>query len=262
MGLRQKLRDEIVEIINNFRRFMDDIKKESVLEYLAYCCFFVGILIIIGCFLFAFLPLILAILTNPLVPSSNIPGPNSSIFMISIIGMIVAVGPLFVIMFIKRPFDDYSTSKKISSSTAERDKIFIVHGHDKGLKDEVAVFLSMIKIDPIILEYQPNVGTEWLYEKFRESANVKFAIILFTPDDIGKEKGESSYSPRVRQNVILELGIFLEKLGPERVWILSKGFQEKPSDIIGGTYVKYDENGGWKFPLIQSLKAANVRFKV
>ena len=31
------------------------------------------------------------------------------------------------------------------------DKIFIVHGHDNGLKNEVARFLEKLKLTPIIL---------------------------------------------------------------------------------------------------------------
>ncbi len=38
------------------------------------------------------------------------------------------------------------------------DKIFIVHGHDNGLKNEVARFLEKLKLTPIILHEQASEG--------------------------------------------------------------------------------------------------------
>lgn len=72
-------------------------------------------------------------------------------------------------------------------------------------------------------------------------ADVGYAIVLATPDDEGKAKTETSYKARVRQNVVLELGMFLAKLGRERVAILLKEANdfEKPSDIHGLIYIPF-----------------------
>ena len=49
------------------------------------------------------------------------------------------------------------------------------------------------------------------------------------------------HNKRVRQNVVLELGMFLAKLGRDRVAILLKEDRdfEKPSDIQGLIYIPF-----------------------
>jgi predicted nucleotide-binding protein len=44
---------------------------------------------------------------------------------------------------------------------------------------------------------------------------------------------------RARQNVILELGWFMAKLGRHRVVILYKGSTEIPSDLLGVVYLRF-----------------------
>ncbi len=83
-------------------------------------------------------------------------------------------------------------------------------------------------------------------------------MVLLTPDDAGKRKDENSdLRPRARQNVILELGFFLGKLGRERVCSLVEGDLETPSNYDGVVYTKLDDAGAWKMKLVQELKAAS-----
>ena len=67
-------------------------------------------------------------------------------------------------------------------------------------------------------------------------------------------------SPRARQNVILELGYFIGKLGREKVCALHAGEVELPSDLHGVIWVPY--SGDWKLKLIQELRAAGLRIDV
>ena len=66
---------------------------------------------------------------------------------------------------------------------------------------------------------------------------------------------KSDLQPRARQNVILELGFFLGRLGRERVCPLVKGDVETPSDYVGVVYTKLDDAGAWKMELVKELKA-------
>ena len=60
-----------------------------------------------------------------------------------------------------------------------------------------------------------------------------FAIILLTPDDTGGKVGDTP-RPRARQNVILELGYFIGKLGRDKVCALATSADmEIPSDMAG-----------------------------
>lgn len=120
-------------------------------------------------------------------------------------------------------------------------KIFVVYGHDETAKLQLEALLRRWDLTPIILDQQASAG-QTIIEKLEEySKDVGYAIVLATPDDEGKAKTESSLKSRVRQNVVLELGMFLAKLGRERVAILLKEAPdfERPSDIQGLLYIPF-----------------------
>lgn len=96
-------------------------------------------------------------------------------------------------------------------------KVLIVHGHDEAAKEKAARFLEKLKIRAIILHEQPNKGRT-VIEKFTGHADVVFAVVLMTGDDVGGVKGTppKNLSPRARQNVVLELGYFLTRLVRQR----------------------------------------------
>ncbi len=123
-------------------------------------------------------------------------------------------------------------------------KVFIVHGHDHGTRDTVARFIQQLELEPVILQEQPNEGLT-VIEKFERHIEVGFAVVLFTPDDIGSAKDDAD-TPRyrARQNVILELGYLIGHLGRGHVVVLYKGDEgdiEIPSDYAGVLYTQIDD---------------------
>ena len=149
--------------------------------------------------------------------------------------------------------------QKIVGKGIVSNKVFVVHGHDGLSKTEVARTLEKIKLEAIILHEQPNEG-KTIIEKFEgNAAQVGFAVILLTPDDIGYPKNKpDTQQARARQNVILELGYFSGILGRSKVCVLYKGAVEIPSDYLGVVYVPMDEAGAWKFNLAKELKQAGL----
>ncbi|MEK6901390.1 MAG: nucleotide-binding protein [Nanoarchaeota archaeon] len=134
--------------------------------------------------------------------------------------------------------------------------IFVIHGHDEGLKDAVARFLSKIELNPIILHEQPNQG-KTIIEKFEAHASTSYAVALFTPDDIGgSAKSPENLQLRARQNVVFEFGFFIGKLGRNNVTAIYQEGVEMPSDYSGVVYVPLDPVGNWKFLLVKELKSA------
>lgn len=120
-------------------------------------------------------------------------------------------------------------------------RIFVVYGHDEIARTQLEALLRRWDLEPIILDQQASAG-QTIIEKLEEYiADVGYAIVLATPDDEGKAKSESVTKSRVRQNVVLELGMFLAKLGRERVAILLKEATdfERPSDIQGLIYIPF-----------------------
>jgi predicted nucleotide-binding protein len=134
-------------------------------------------------------------------------------------------------------------------------RIFVVHGRDGEHRETVARFLQQLGFEAVILHEQPNKGRA-LITKFREiAADIGFAIVLMTPDDVGGlREGGGEQQLRARQNVIFELGFFIGALGPERVAALISGQVERPSDFDGVVYIPLD--GEWRLPLCRELRAA------
>ena len=129
------------------------------------------------------------------------------------------------------------------STNSGNRKIFVVYGHDEIARTQLEALLRRWDLEPIILDQQAS-GGQTIIEKLEEySQEVGYAIVLATPDDEGKSKSEDAYKSRVRQNVVLELGMFLAKLGREKVAILLKEDKEfeKPSDIHGLIYIPFDK---------------------
>ncbi len=133
-------------------------------------------------------------------------------------------------------------------------KVFIVHGHDGEARETVARFLSLIDLEPIILHEQANRGRT-IIEKVEANSDVGFVVVLLTPDDVGHAK-DGQPEPRARQNVLLELGYFIGKLGRDRVCSLKRGTVEIPSDFAGVVWEAMDAGGGWKQALARELQAA------
>jgi predicted nucleotide-binding protein len=133
-------------------------------------------------------------------------------------------------------------------------KVFIVHGHDDGARETVARFLERIGLEAIILHEQANQGRT-IIEKVVAHSDVGFAVVLLTPDDEGCVKGGTP-EPRARQNVLLELGYFIGRLGRDKVCALKRGAVEIPSDFAGVVWETMDSGGGWKQALARELEAA------
>ncbi|WP_372932229.1 TIR domain-containing protein [Shewanella putrefaciens] len=133
-------------------------------------------------------------------------------------------------------------------------KIFIVHGHDELAKITVARFIEQIGLNPIILHEQAS-SSRTIIEKIESYGDVGFAIVLYTPCDVGAKIGEEP-NPRARQNVVFEHGYFIGRLGRSKVAALVKGKLETPNDISGVVYIDLDERGAWKMDVAKELKEA------
>jgi len=142
--------------------------------------------------------------------------------------------------------------KNVTAKTS----VFIVHGHDELAKTIVARFLEKLDCKAIILHEQPSAG-KTIIEKIETYTNVDFAIIIYTPDDLGAKKKENPcLKPRARQNVIFEHGYFIARLGRKNVCALLKGDMEQPSDISGIIYINFDENGAWQNKIAIEMRNA------
>ncbi len=134
---------------------------------------------------------------------------------------------------------------QITPAAGPNKHVFIVYGHDTVARDALELVLRRMGLEPIVLDNVPAAGDtiiEKLEHYLKERGNVGFACVLLTPDDEGHKSGKAEEKKyRARQNVILELGMVLARLGRRRVAILTKESVEHPSDIAGLIYRPFKE---------------------
>ncbi|MBH0028376.1 nucleotide-binding protein [Pseudoalteromonas sp. SWN29] len=139
-----------------------------------------------------------------------------------------------------------------SVSNETNKKIFIVHGQDELAKVTLARFIEKIGLTPIILHEQAS-SSQTIIEKIESYGDVGYAIVLYTPCDVGAKSGDDC-KPRARQNVVFEHGYFIGRLGRRKVTALVKGNIETPNDISGVVYNDFDDRGAWKMDVIKELQ--------
>ena len=152
-----------------------------------------------------------------------------------------------------------TTSGQSGDSVAEyrldKTKVFIVHGRDNQSKLSAARFVEKLGLTAVILHEQAN-GGKTIIEKIEENTNVGFALVLYTPCDVGGLANDQNQESRARQNVVFEHGYLVAKLGRNNVCALVKGTVEVPSDISGVVYVPLDEGNAWHIAVAKELRNA------
>ncbi len=122
------------------------------------------------------------------------------------------------------------------------DNIFIIHGKDEGkwreLKD---IIREEFRLNPVILQEQPDAGCKTVIEKFEYYANqCSYAIAVFTPDDEVSDGGE--FYLQARPNVIYELGWFCGRSGRGGAMLLLKEGTSIFSDFGGIIQKRFEKN--------------------
>lgn len=125
-------------------------------------------------------------------------------------------------------------------------RVFVVHGRNNELKEAVARFLEKQGFEAVILHEQANGGRTIIEKLEQITADVNFAVILYTADDEGADGMK-----RARQNVVFEHGYFMAKLGRSNVCVIMDDNIEKPSDNQGVLYIPRDD---WRVELVRELR--------
>ena len=142
------------------------------------------------------------------------------------------------------------------AASAPKAKIFIVHGHKTHLLDELSSYLQREGLKVIILRDELKKGSRTLLEILDELAvEAAYAVVLFTADDEGRKKGDSSWKNRARQNVVFEMGYFFGLLKRDNVCAVFDPDVELPSDLEGVMRIQYAEGGTWKHEVLRKIGA-------
>ena len=155
-------------------------------------------------------------------------------------------------------FEEAVVTIDVEDKTMSRNKVFIIHGHNNELKREVQLLLEKQGIEGIILNEKADKGRTIIDKLIEEAATATYAIATLTPDDVVIDSTGIGNIMRARQNVLLEVGYFLGKLGKDRVLLLRLSDVEIPSDLNGVAYktVVNVERGTWKTEVVKELAEA------
>jgi predicted nucleotide-binding protein len=123
-------------------------------------------------------------------------------------------------------------------------QVFIVHGHNKQIREELEKFLTNKGIRSVVIQAKARTGGDLLSTIEDQINSCMAGFILLTPDDEGRlyKYGEPTRL-RPRQNVIFEAG-FLTALfrKTRRVCFVKEGDLEIPSDLNGLLMENYTGN--------------------
>jgi predicted nucleotide-binding protein len=73
-------------------------------------------------------------------------------------------------------------------------KVFLVHGHDEGVREAVARYLEKLEFEVVVLHERANQGRT-VIEKVETHCDVGFAVVRLTPGDEGCVKGGTLGTP-------------------------------------------------------------------
>jgi len=168
----------------------------------------------------------------------------------------------FIIIRKRKP-KKKALQKKTSPNSQD---VFIVHGRDLEPVKQLKTILAGLGLNPIVLHEKPS-GSRTIVEKLEKYSDVGYAFVILTPDDrggffkgkvpvLGSNLLEDTHF-RARQNVILELGYFMGKLGRNKVCCLHTGDVELPSDMHGIVYIPFKKSANEaRDMIVKELKAA------
>ncbi len=136
-----------------------------------------------------------------------------------------------------------ASSSPSAKTESGSNRVFVVYGHDRDSLDQLANMLRKWGLEPLIL-HELSSGGNTIIEKLEHyQEGVDWGVVLLTPDDLGYPALDpNAAAPRPRQNVVLEMGMLLGKLGRRRVTMLYKDSDPKmelPSDIHGYIYIPF-----------------------
>ncbi len=146
------------------------------------------------------------------------------------------------------------------SPSKHEQKVFFVHGTDCTTSSLVIEFVEQLGLQPVILKEFAAAG-KTIIEEIQQQDDVHYAIGLLTPDNLGGEN-KHDLNFRADQNVILELGIFVGKLGRKNVSNLYVESVELPQDYHEFKHIQIDGTNDWKKLLAEELEAAGFELNL
>ncbi len=173
------------------------------------------------------------------------------------------------------PEDEPTTrthQRRPSNQKRDRRMVFVVHGRDGPLRDDMFDFLQALDLRPIEWsqairmtgDAAPFIG-DILAEAFRRAQAV---VVVLSPDEEARlrpalcqdtgSKADETVERQPRPNVLFEAGMALG-CRPKRTILVEFGQMRSFSDVAGRHSIRPGEGPDWRRDLVNRLKAAGCK---
>lgn len=156
-------------------------------------------------------------------------------------------------------FTDISFSKpnrRLKPRSPNEKKALLIHGGDSKITEKVFRILRECHI-PDIFHHDQNKG-DFLLRKYAKIINVDLAIVVLSSDTFvyGKDEKPGDAFMQADQDVILELGYWLGRLGRNKVFVLckSQGRFRQPAKFFDIYYIPFGTHLNWEKELKAHLR--------
>ncbi len=157
------------------------------------------------------------------------------------------------------PEEQTASAMVSDQSEVSRDSILVINGQDGTARGSVLEFIERLGLRALTSREQAN-GANGLIEKFRETSNIHFAIVLLTADDATSPPDKAGVtSARGIHDVMFQFGYAVAKLGHKRVCALCQEGTEVPFHSPGVVFIPMDSRGGWKLLVAKQIEQARVQ---
>jgi predicted nucleotide-binding protein len=154
-------------------------------------------------------------------------------------------GPAALVPFLKsKTMAEVSTAiiEVAGTSYYGNKDVFIIHGHNEDALQHLKLLLQGFGMRPVILRDEAASGLTIIEQFELHARNCSFAFAFMTRDDSMPAGADGKQVWRPRQNVLIEIGWFMARLGRQQIMLISQGELDVPSDLGGILYVKFENS--------------------
>lgn len=120
--------------------------------------------------------------------------------------------------------------------------LFVIFGRDPDAANSLRTLLNDYGARTHTLARERKLGRPVPIELERVVRSCDAAVVLATPDDVGRLASDADLAPRARENIWIELGWFWAELGLERTLLITAAKVQPPSDLSSIFRLVYDDD--------------------
>lgn len=127
--------------------------------------------------------------------------------------------------------------------SVQRPKVFISSSKE-GLEYAESIEIRLVDSGVKVMTWKHHdiftIGSYTLESLYNVLDLYDFAIVILSPDDVVIFRGKKMAAPR--DNVLMELGLFVGRFGAKRTIILHESSIKLPTNLVGVTLLRYEDD--------------------